>query len=141
MEKNDASKNLWQSEVDERFAGQVRVLRKERGLSQQALSVLAGLPVSRITRMETTGVMLRFYEAVSLAEALDVKLERLVYGPEGRKDRLDLLFDELRRQVDPHALSILEKMLTGLVKMSAMTKQNSSSGAKKATDFPQGESE
>jgi len=141
MEKNDAAKNLWQSEVDGRFAGQVRALRKERGLTQHALSALAGLPSSRVLRMETTGVMLRLYEAVSLAEALDVKLERLVYGPEGRKDRLDLLFDELRRQVDPHALSILEKMLTGLVKMSAMTQQNSSSGAKKATDFPQGESE
>jgi len=145
MDEQDAVKNIWQKELDERFARQVRAVRKEQGITQHALSALAGLPVLRITRMETSGVSLRLYEAVSLAEALEVKLERLVYGPEGGRDRLDVLFDELRRQVDPYALSILEKMLTGLVKMSGLTKQNarqnSSSGANKATDFPQGESE
>jgi len=141
MEDHDAVRNMWQKELDEHFAGQVRAVRKERRITQRALSALTGMPVLRVTRMETSGVSLRLYEAVSLAEALDVKLERLVYGPEGRKDRLDLLFDELRRQVDPYALSVLEKMLTGLVKLSGSAKQNSSSGAKKATDFPQGESE
>lgn len=141
MDEHDAVRNMWQQDLSERFARQVRAVRKERGITQRALSALTGMPVLRVTRMETSGVSLRLYEAVSLAEALEVKLERLVYGPEGRKDRLDLLFDELRRQVDPHALKLLEKMLTGLVRMSAMTEQNSSSGAKKATDFPQGESE
>jgi transcriptional regulator with XRE-family HTH domain len=145
MDENDAVKRLWQNELSGRFGSQLRAIRKERGLTQSALAALAGLPALRITRMETSGISLRLYEAVSLAEALEVKLERLVYGPEGGKDRLDLLFDELRRQVDPHALSVLEKMLTGLVKLSGITKQNakqnSSSGAKKATDFPQGESE
>jgi transcriptional regulator with XRE-family HTH domain len=131
---------MWQKELDERFGRQVRAIRKERGLTQVALSALTGLPVLRVTRMETSGVSLRLYEAVSLAEALDVKVDRLVYGPEGRKDRLDLLFDELRRQVDPYALRMLEIMLTGIVKM-AKIEQNSSSGANKATDFPQGESE
>ena len=100
MEKNDAVKSLWQKELDERFARQIRALRKERGLSQRALSALAGLPALRVTRMETSGIILRLFEAVSLAEALEVRLERLVYGLEGGKDRLDLLFDELRRQVD-----------------------------------------
>lgn len=136
MEENDAAKKLWQSELSERFARQLRAVRKERGISQHALSVLAGLPPFRVTRMETSDVRPRLFEAVSLAEALEVTLDRLVYGPEGGKDRLDLLFDELRRQVDPYALGVLEKMLTGLVKLSS-AKQKLSSGAKKAPDLTQ----
>jgi transcriptional regulator with XRE-family HTH domain len=141
MEEHDAVRNMWQKELDERFARQVRAVRKERGITQRALSALTGLPVLRVTRMETSGISLRLYEAVSLAEALEVKVDRLVYGPEGGKDRLDFLFDELRRQVDPYALSVLETMLTGLVKLSGLTKQtakqNLSSGAKKAPDITQ----
>jgi transcriptional regulator with XRE-family HTH domain len=135
MDEHDAMKNMWQQELSERFARQVRAVRKERGITQRALSTLTGMPVLRITRMETRGVSLRLYEAVSLAEALDVKVDRLVYGPEGRKDRLDLLFDELRRQVDPFALRVLEQMLTGLVKLSGSVKQNSSSGAQEGDGF------
>jgi transcriptional regulator with XRE-family HTH domain len=121
MENNDAVKKFWQSEIAERFAKELRAARKQRGISQPALSALAGLTALRVTRIETGGVLPRLAEAVSLAEALDVRLERLVYGLDAGKDRLDLLFDELRRQVDPFALSVLEKMLTGLVKLSAQS--------------------
>jgi len=136
---------MWQKELDERFARQVRAVRKERGITQRALSALTAIPVLRVTRMETAGVSLRLYEAVSLAEALEVKVDRLVYGPEGGKDRLDFLLDEVRRQVDPNTLGMLEMMLTGFVKMFGFinqnarhnAKKNSSSGAKKAPDFTQ----
>jgi transcriptional regulator with XRE-family HTH domain len=121
MENNDAVKKFWQGEIAERFAKELRAARKQRGISQPALSALAGLTALRVTRIETGGVLPRLAEAVSLAEALDVRLERLVYGLDAGKDRLDLLFDELRRQVDPFALSVLEKMLTGLVKLSAQS--------------------
>ena len=48
--------------------------RKAKGLSQRALSELAGVPQSHISRIETGGVDLRASSLVELARVLDLEL-------------------------------------------------------------------
>ncbi len=52
----------------------LKAARKTKGLSQRALSELASVPQSHISKIETGGVDLRVSSLVELARALDLEL-------------------------------------------------------------------
>jgi len=53
---------------------QLKAAREAKGLSQRALSKLAGVPQSHISKIETTGVDLRISSLLEIARALDLEL-------------------------------------------------------------------
>lgn len=58
----------------EEFSEQLRAEREKKGLSQRALSALAGVPQSHISKIENGGVDLRISSLAALARALDLEL-------------------------------------------------------------------
>jgi transcriptional regulator with XRE-family HTH domain len=62
----------------------VRALREERGLSQMALAVAAGLSLNAVARLEQGGIPdPRLSTVVAIARALGVTLDQLVKVPPG----------------------------------------------------------
>ena len=95
---------------EELFARRVRAQRKAAGLTQTALvervSRLLGTTfnATAITKIETTGRMIRLNEAVVIAHALDVPLSYLVADEdEGALRRL-----ELTRELEWHEARMQE---------------------------------
>jgi transcriptional regulator with XRE-family HTH domain len=66
--------------AEERFAANLRRLRKEAGLSQEKLSALTGLHPTEISRLERAVREPRLGTMVRLARGLKVELESLVAG-------------------------------------------------------------
>jgi len=66
--------------AEERFAANLRRLRKEAGLSQEGLSDLTGLHPTEISRLERAVREPRLGTIVRLARGLDVRVEKLVSG-------------------------------------------------------------
>lgn len=58
----------------EQIAQALKAARETKGLSQRALSGLAGMPQSHISRIESGGVDLRVSSLVELARVLDLEL-------------------------------------------------------------------
>lgn len=58
----------------EQIAQALKAARKTKGLSQRALSALAGVPQSHISKIESGGVDLRVSSLVELARVLDLEL-------------------------------------------------------------------
>ena len=56
------------------IAHHLQAARRDRGISQRALSELAGVPQSQISRIEAGTVDLRLSSLVALAHALDLEL-------------------------------------------------------------------
>lgn len=68
------------SNTHEQFAIRVREERSARGLTQDQLAKLAGIPTTTITSIEVQRRRVRIDEAVALASALEIPLERLLGG-------------------------------------------------------------
>ena len=66
--------------AEERFAANLRQLRKEANLSQEGLAHLTGLHPTEISRLERAVREPRLGTIVRLAHGLGVKVERLVSG-------------------------------------------------------------
>lgn len=58
----------------EQLAQQLKAQRENRGLSQRALSRIAGVPQSHISKIENNAVDLRLSSFVAIARALDLDL-------------------------------------------------------------------
>ncbi len=58
----------------EHIAQALKAARKQKGLSQRALSALAGIPQSHISKIEADNVDLRMSSLASIAHALDLEL-------------------------------------------------------------------
>lgn len=63
------------SYATEHIAKALREARAEKGLSQRALSIVAGVPQGHISKIETGAVDLRLSSLIELARALDLELE------------------------------------------------------------------
>lgn len=59
----------------EHIASALKEARKSQGLSQRALSTMAGIPQSHISKIENGAVDLRISSLVELARVLDMELE------------------------------------------------------------------
>jgi transcriptional regulator with XRE-family HTH domain len=58
----------------ETFAKALKAARKSKGLSQRALSEMAGVPQAHISKIESGTVDLRLSSLIALARALDLEL-------------------------------------------------------------------
>lgn len=58
----------------EKLAAALKVARKKKGLSQRALSALAGVPQSHISKIESGAVNLTISSLTAIANALDLEL-------------------------------------------------------------------
>ena len=72
-----SAQKLWGVTPLERFAANLKVLRAERGWSQEDLSRASGLHTTAISKMEGANRAPRFPTIVILAEALKVPAGRL----------------------------------------------------------------
>jgi transcriptional regulator with XRE-family HTH domain len=66
--------------AEERFAANLRRLRREAGLSQEGLAGRTGLHPTEISRLERAVREPRLGTIVRLARGLDVRVESLVSG-------------------------------------------------------------
>jgi transcriptional regulator with XRE-family HTH domain len=71
---------LWAMSPEQRFAANLKALRKERGWSQEELSRQTKLHTTAISKMERANRAPRFPTVVILAEALEVPAGRLFDG-------------------------------------------------------------
>lgn len=81
--------NYVPQEFCDRFAENLAELRIARGLSQEALGLLAGLHRTEISLLERGGRVPRVPTALRLSAALEVSLERLLLGLEWSPAPLD----------------------------------------------------
>ena len=58
----------------ENLAAALKAARINKGLSQRALSALAGVPQSHISKIETSGVNLTISSLAAIAHALDLEI-------------------------------------------------------------------
>ena len=94
-------------------------LREARTLGQRELGERTGILLNRISRIENGHIEPRVLELVALAQALDVSLDRLVYGHDPKRGRLPSLLEELERRADRKVLAVVEEMLGGLLRSEA----------------------
>jgi transcriptional regulator with XRE-family HTH domain len=66
--------------AEQRFAANLRALRREKGLSQEQLAAKTGLHPTEISRLERAVREPRLGTIVRLARGLDVGVESLVSG-------------------------------------------------------------
>lgn len=98
------------------FPDRLATLRKERGLTQQALADRAGLHVSMIRKYETRAGQPTLDAIRRLAVALTVPSDLLVFDTDerGPDDDLRLPF-EAASQLDPDSKRLVKELIEGLV--------------------------
>jgi transcriptional regulator with XRE-family HTH domain len=96
------------------LADNIRMLREARGLSQQQIAKLAGVPRATWTHLESGGANPTLAVLVKIANALQVRLDELLAAPRGpgRLVRADEL--PVRRRGDVEIRKLLPEPLPGL---------------------------
>lgn len=91
-------------------------LRKERGLTQQALAKIAGLNVVQITRWETGSSQPSLEALVKLARGLRTSTDDLLFGQDDRgpDDELRLHFEALAR-LDPEERQLVKGLIESVL--------------------------
>src|ERR1022692_4651954 len=91
-------------------------LRRELSLTQQALADAVGIHVNQIRRYEAGTAQPTLDALISLARALRVSLDSLVFGEDDRgpDDALRLQFEALR-QFTPEEKSVAKAVLESLI--------------------------
>ena len=70
--------NVRSEEVLKKFAENVRLNRKKRGLTQEQLAELSGLSLSQIARIETARLNSTICTVVVLAKSMDISPAQLL---------------------------------------------------------------
>jgi transcriptional regulator with XRE-family HTH domain len=98
------------------FPGRLSTLRKEKGLTQQALADKVGVNLSQIHRYESGGSLPTFEVLRSLAIALGASADELLFDEteRGPDDELRLLFEAVSR-FDDDDKHLARGVLEGLV--------------------------
>ncbi len=98
------------------FPQRLVALRKEKGLTQQALADKVGVHVMQIRRYEGGNSQPTLDVIRRLAIALSVSADTLLFDPEDRgpSDDLRLQFEALS-QFDPEARKVAKTVLDGLI--------------------------
>ena len=96
------------SYVLEHIADALKTARKQKGLSQRALSAKIGLPQSHISKIESGAVDLKTSSLIAIARALDLELflvpRRLVTTVKGLSRRESVLADDKQTVVPAYRL-------------------------------------
>lgn len=98
------------------FPKQLVALRKERGLTQQALADGTGLHVNQIKRYEAGSAQPTLDALTRLARQLHVSLDELVFaeGERGPSDDLKLQFEAIS-QFPPEEMRVVKEVIEGLI--------------------------
>lgn len=98
------------------FAQRLVTLRKQKGLTQQALSDLTGIHLTQIRRYEAGATQPTFEMLRKLAVALSVSADVLLFdeGERGPSDDLRLQFEAASR-LDPDEKRLVREVLDGIL--------------------------
>lgn len=99
-----------------RFAERLVTLRKQKGLTQQALSDLTGIHLTQIRRYEGGATQPTFEMLRKLAVALSVSADVLLFdeGERGPGDDLRLQFEAAQR-LDPDEREVVKTLIEGIL--------------------------
>jgi transcriptional regulator with XRE-family HTH domain len=99
-----------------RFAERLVTLRKQKGLTQQALSDLTGIHLTQIRRYEGGATQPTFEMLRKLAVALSVSADVLLFDEDerGPTDDLRLQF-EAAGHLDPEERRLLKELIEGIL--------------------------
>ncbi len=98
------------------FAQRLSTLRKQRGLTQQALADTVGLHVVQVRRYEGGSSQPGLDAIRKLSVALSVSADALLFDAEERGPSDDLLLQfEALAQFDPDARKVAKTVLDGLI--------------------------
>ncbi len=115
------------------FHERLAALRKERGLTQQALADRVACHVQQLKRYEAGSSQPTLDVIRNLATALSVTSDRLLFGKDerGPDDDLRLQFEAVSR-FDPEEKQVVRSVLEGMIlKHEARRWQNVSNGERK----------
>ena len=93
------TKRIDHQPIVKHFAARLRVMRRERGMSQQALAFKALVTPSYIGKLERGGASPGLDMVGRLAEALAVKPERLIAGKAPASSGLPVAKEQIQRHV------------------------------------------
>jgi transcriptional regulator with XRE-family HTH domain len=98
------------------FPQHLAALRKERGLTQQALAERVGVHVVQLRRYESGASQPTLDVIRKLAMALSVSADLLLFGKDerGPDDELRLQFEAVSR-FDPEEKKVIRSMLEGMI--------------------------
>jgi transcriptional regulator with XRE-family HTH domain len=98
------------------FAPRLVALRKQKGLTQQALSDLTGIHLTQIRRYEGGSTLPTFEILRKLAVALSIPADALLFedGERGPGDDLRLHFEATQR-LDPDERRVVRDVIDGLL--------------------------
>jgi transcriptional regulator with XRE-family HTH domain len=98
------------------FHGRLAVLRKARGLTQQALAELVAMHISQIRRYESGHSQPTLDAIRKLAMALSVSADMLLFAQDerGPDDDLRLQFEAANR-LDPEEKSVIRSVIESIV--------------------------
>ena len=114
-------------DIQDRFGRRVRALRKEKGLSQEALADAIGKSVDTVSNIERGVLATRLATADAIATALSVSL-RDVFDFEGTLAQAgDPKTQALLRRLNELAAGQDEKTLAAMVKMAEIITERTSS--------------
>lgn len=98
------------------FADRLAALRKQRGLTQEALADLIGITKTQVYRYESSGSQPTLDVIRRLAIALSVTTDELIFEENERKadDSLVLLLEGVA-QLDPDEKHVIREMVEGIL--------------------------
>ena len=98
------------------FKDRLKALRKERGLTQAALSEASGVHHSMIKSYEVGATKPTMDAMKKLAVTLSISADRLLFEPGERApcDEFNYVFEALK-SFDPEERTLIERMLRGLI--------------------------
>lgn len=98
------------------FADRLAALRKQRGLTQEALADLIGITKTQVYRYENHGSQPTLEVIKRLAIALSVTTDELIFEENERKadDSLVLLLEGVA-QLDPDEKHVIREMVEGIL--------------------------
>ena len=90
----------------------IKELRKNKGVTQAQLAEMSGVEPSNISHIERAATKLSLQTLVSIANALDVTLDEIVYNNLNKSTHVSIkLIDELLADCSPDELKALAEVI------------------------------
>lgn len=94
------------------IGSRIREIRKSKKMTQEKLAELSGVEPSNISHIERAATKLSLQTLVSIANALDVTLDEIVYNNLNKSTHVSVkLIDELLADCSPDELKALAEVI------------------------------
>lgn len=94
------------------IGSRIREIRKSKKMTQEKLAELSGVEPSNISHIERAATKLSLQTLVSIANALDVTLDEIVYNNLNKSTHVSIkLIDELLADCSPDELKALAEVI------------------------------